>query len=165
MCDTVVATAEITADGVTIFVKNSHREPNEAHCLVHIPATNHLPGSRVKCTYIDIPQVKHTYSVLLAKPFWIWGAEMGANEHKVVIGNEAVFTKALYDEEDALIGMDYLRLALERASTAREALITITSRALMARDPTVRQRFMNFFQCCRMIRDACIEQRGSHRSS
>ena len=30
MCDTVVATAEATADGVTIFGKNSDREPNEA---------------------------------------------------------------------------------------------------------------------------------------
>ena len=126
MCDTVVATAEVTADGVTVFGKNSDREPNEAHHLLHIPTTNHLLGSRVKCTYIDIPQVNHTYAVLLAKPFWIWGTEMGANEHGVVIGNEAVFTKVPYEKENALIGMDFLRLSLERASTAREAVIIIT---------------------------------------
>lgn len=126
MCDTVVATAEVTADGITVFGKNSDREPNEAHHLVRIPAADHPPDSRVKCTFIDIPQVKHTYAVLLAKPFWIWGAEMGANEHGVVIGNEAVFTKVPYEKKGALIGMDFLRLALERASTAHEAVMIIT---------------------------------------
>lgn len=126
MCDTVVATAEATADGIAVFGKNSDREPNEAHHLVRIPASDHPAGSRVKCTYIDIPQVKHTSAVLLAKPFWIWGAEMGSNEHGLVIGNEAVFTKVPYEKGKALTGMDLLRLALERASTAREAVTVIT---------------------------------------
>ena len=119
MCDTVVATGEVTADGMTVFGKNSDREPNEAQHLAHIPAADHTPDSRVKCTYIDIPQVWHTFAVLLAKPFWMWGAEIGANEHGVVIGNEAVFTKVPYHKAGALTGMDYLRLALERAQTAR----------------------------------------------
>ncbi|MCJ7551237.1 MAG: C69 family dipeptidase [Anaerolineae bacterium] len=126
MCDTIVATAEVTADGTTVFGKNSDREPNEAHHLTRIPAADHPAGSRVKCTYIHIPQVRHTFAVLLAKPFWMWGAEIGANEHGVVIGNEAVFTKVPYEKEHALTGMDYLRLALERASTAREATTVIT---------------------------------------
>lgn len=126
MCDTVVATAEATADGVTLFGKNSDREPNEAHHLLRIPASDHPSGSRVQCTYIDIPQVHHTNAVLLAKPFWIWGAEMGANEHGLVIGNEAVFTRVPYEKGKGLIGMDFLRLALERASTSNEAVSIIT---------------------------------------
>jgi secernin len=126
LCDTVVATAEVTADGVTVFGKNSDREPNEAHHLLRIPASDHSSGSRVQCTYIDIPQVSHTNAVLLAKPFWIWGAEMGANERGVVIGNEAVFTRVPYEKGKGLIGMDFLRLSLERASTAREAVFIIT---------------------------------------
>jgi secernin len=44
----------------------------------------------------------------------------------VVIGNEAVFTKVPYEKGEALIGMDFLRLALERASTAREVVLVIT---------------------------------------
>jgi secernin len=76
----------------------------------------------VQCTYISVPQVNETHTVLLSKPFWIWGAEMGANEHGVVIGNEAVFTKVPYDKDPGLIGMDFIRLALERAATATEAL-------------------------------------------
>lgn len=127
MCDTMVALGQVTADGVTLFGKNSDREPNEAQHLIRIPAARHTPGEKVNCTYIEIPQVEQTYEVVLAKPFWIWGAEMGANEHGVAIGNEAVFTKIPYDQAPGLIGMDFLRLALERARTARQALDVITT--------------------------------------
>lgn len=126
MCDTFVALGKATKDGSVIFGKNSDREPNEAHEVVVIPAADHEQGSQVQCTYISLPQVEHTHAVLLAKPFWIWGAEMGMNEHGVTIGNEAIFTKVPYDTEGGLIGMDFLRLGLERAKTAWEALYTIT---------------------------------------
>lgn len=127
MCDTFVALANVTEDGSVIFGKNSDRDANEAHELVIIPHTQHPEGSLVHCTYIDIPQAAETNSVLLAKPFWIWGAEMGANEHNVVIGNEAVFTKVPYGKKPGLIGMDFLRLALERAESARQALDVIVA--------------------------------------
>jgi len=120
MCDTMVALASATADGSVLFAKNSDRDPNEVHELVFVPAATHQ-AQRVKCTYIEIPQVEHTYAVFLCKPFWIWGAEMGANEHGVVIGNEALFSKVPAGKEPGLIGMDFLRLALERAASAEEA--------------------------------------------
>jgi secernin len=120
MCDTMVALASATADGSVLFAKNSDRDPNEVHELVFVPAATHQ-AQRVKCTYIEIPQVEHTHAVFLCKPFWIWGAEMGANEHGVVIGNEALFSKVPAGKEPGLIGMDFLRLALERASSAEEA--------------------------------------------
>jgi dipeptidase len=111
-----------TRDGSVIFGKNSDREPNEAHEVVIFPHMVHPKNAVAQCTYIDIPQVRETNAVLLSKPFWIWGAEMGANEHGVVIGNEALFTKVPYGKQPGLIGMDFLRLALERASSADEAL-------------------------------------------
>ena len=122
MCDTIVALGNTTADGAVLFAKNSDREPNEAHELILLPRTTHPKGSVVQCTYRQVPQISETFAVLLAKPFWIWGAEMGANEYGVVIGNEAVFTKIPYEKGPALTGMDLLRLALERAATARAAL-------------------------------------------
>ncbi len=125
MCDTLVALGKATADGSVIFAKNSDRDPAEAHHVLTLPAAVHPPGSQVQCTYISIPQVERTYAVLLAKPFWIWGAEMGANEHGVVIGNEAVFAKVPADKKPGLIGMDFLRLSLERSRDAYEALRTI----------------------------------------
>ena len=87
-----------------------------------IPAEDHPKNSTVKCTYIEIPQAPHTNAVLLSKPYWIWGAEMGVNDKYVVIGNEAVFPKVPNETHTKLIGMDFVRLGLERGNTAREAL-------------------------------------------
>jgi secernin len=127
MCDTFVALSSSTRDGSVLFGKNSDREPNEAQCVVTIPATDHLNGSKVKCTYIEIPQIAHTHAVILSKPFWMWGAEMGSNEFGVTIGNEAVFTRVPYEKGHSLTGMDLLRLALERSKTAAEGLKIITT--------------------------------------
>ncbi len=120
MCDTVVALPEATRGGVTVFAKNSDREPNEAQVLEFRPRLRH-DEEYVKCTYIEVPQVKETYAVLISRPFWMWGAEMGVNEWGLAIGNEAVFTREPY-RKSGLTGMDMLRLALERCRTAREAV-------------------------------------------
>lgn len=125
MCDTLVALGPATLDGSTILAKNSDRQPNEAQELVHVPAARHPPGATVSCTYLTIPQVPETNEILLCRPFWIWGCEMGVNAHGVAIGNEAVFTREPYDKEPGLLGMDLARLALERAATAQGALETI----------------------------------------
>jgi dipeptidase len=125
MCDTLVAVGEATADGAVILAKNSDREPNEAHMLSHVPRARHRAGASVRCTYIQVPQVDETYEVLLSRPFWLWGCEMGINEFGVAIGNEAVFTREPYAKEPGLIGMDLMRLALERSNTARGALALI----------------------------------------
>ena len=122
MCDTM----GFFHEGSAIFAKNSDRSPNEPQVLEYIPAKDH-EETELKVTYTTIPQVPHTKAILISRPVWLWGAEMGVNEDGVCIGNEAVFTKGAYHKEnDTLIGMDYLRLALERASTAKEAVDVIT---------------------------------------
>ncbi len=113
----------ITSDGV-MFAKNSDRDANESQPLEWIAAADHPAGNRVACTWIDVPQVEHTHAVVVSRPWWMWGAEMGANEHGVVIGNEAVFTRGRGGDK-ALLGMDLLRLALERATTAEGAVSVI----------------------------------------
>ncbi len=125
MCDTFVVLPPFTSDGSVLFGKNSDREPNEAQAVEFHPARSHSAGETVKCTYLEIPQVRETHAVLLSRPFWMWGAEMGANAKGVVIGNEAVFTKMPLDRKPGMIGMDLLRLALERAATADQAVETM----------------------------------------
>ena len=124
MCDTFCLPGDYTESGVSYFAKNSDRSPNEPHLVIDVPGKNHPAGSVVSCTYITIPQVEYTRGMILCKPSWIWGAEMGVNEKRVAIGNEAVFTRAKRGAP-ALTGMDMLRLALERADTAREAVETL----------------------------------------
>lgn len=121
MCDTMVALGNSTRDGNTIFAKNSDRQPNEPHLMLRVPRQTYPEGSKLKCTYITIDQVQETYDVLLLKPSWMWGAEMGANEFGLNIGNEAVFTK-VKQGPPSLLGMDLVRLALERCKTSTEAL-------------------------------------------
>ncbi|MGE5422751.1 MAG: C69 family dipeptidase [Ignavibacteriales bacterium] len=121
MCDTMVALGKSTKDGTVLFAKNSDRQPNEPHIMVRVPAKRFKPGEKVKCTYIEVEQSEATFEVLLLKPSWIWGCEMGFNEHGLNIGNEAVFTREKYGDP-RLTGMDMVRLALERCRTSQEAL-------------------------------------------
>lgn len=63
----------------------------------------------LQCTFIQIPQVEQTHAVVLSKPAWMWGAEMGANDQGVCIGNEAVWTREPVAPGEALLGMDLVR--------------------------------------------------------
>jgi len=121
MCDTFIALQQTTADASVIFGKNSDREANEPQIIEYHPEKLYPKNTTLKCTYLEIPQVQKTQAVIISRPFWMWGAEMGVNNKGVVIGNEAVFTKLKVTKTNVLTGMDLLRLALERASTAEEA--------------------------------------------
>ena len=125
MCDTFVAVGSATADGALVFGKNSDRPADEEQLPIHCPARRNPAGARVRCTYIEIPEAAETYAVVLSQPTWMWGAEMGVNQHGVAIGNEAVWTKAPLGPP-ALLGMDLVRLGLERGATARRAVEVMT---------------------------------------
>ncbi|XP_010792820.1 secernin-3 isoform X2 [Notothenia coriiceps] len=125
-CDTFVALPPSTERKCIIFGKNSDRPCDEVQEVVYFPARDFDTGENVECTYIEIEQVAHTYAVMLSKPAWLWGAEMGANEHQVCIGNEAVWGRESADGDEALLGMDLVRLGLERADTAEKAVDVIT---------------------------------------
>jgi dipeptidase len=126
MCDTLVALGNSTEDGSVIIAKNSDREPNECQVIRYFPRTKNAPHTTVRCTHIEIPQVRETNEIVLSSPYWIWGGEMGANEHGVAIGNEAAWSREPY-AKTGLLGMDLLRLGLERGDTAKKALNIITS--------------------------------------
>lgn len=126
-CDTLAVTARFCAQGSNTMAKNSDRPLGEAQPLIWFPPQDHGDGETVECTYISIPQAPHTYGVLGSRPYWIWGFEMGVNERGVAIGNEAQGSRDESGErQTGLLGMDLLRLGLERGATAREAVAVIT---------------------------------------
>ncbi|MFN7992839.1 MAG: C69 family dipeptidase [Bryobacteraceae bacterium] len=126
-CDTWVALHDATADGSVILAKNSDRPPMEAQPLVYRNGEQYGAGQTVKCTYIEIPQAAETYEHLGSKIWWAYGYEIGMNEHGVAIGNEAVWSKEPYQWGDGLLGMDLLRLGLERGKTAYESMHVMTA--------------------------------------
>ena len=125
MCDILIATPRATKENIMIFAKNSDRDPNEAQIIEFIPRQKHVEN-KVKLTYVEFPQVEETYVVILSRPWWMYGAEMGVNEFGLTIGNTAVFTKEKR-EKVGILGMDIIRLALERAKSSKEALEFIIS--------------------------------------
>ncbi|XP_073402022.1 secernin-3 [Dendrobates tinctorius] len=124
-CDTFVALPPATVGNRIIFGKNSDRPSDEVQEIVYFPGHSYAPGEKLECTYIEIEQAEKTHAVVLSRPSWLWGAEMGANEWGVCIGNEAVWGKEEIDDDEALLGMDLVRLGLERADTAEGALDVI----------------------------------------
>ena len=124
-CDTLVALGPETRSGRTLFAKNSDRPVTECQPLEAVPARRHPPGATVRCTYLEIPEAPETLAVLGSRPWWIWGFEHGVNAAGVAIGNEALHTREA-PEETGLLGMDLLRLGLERGGSADDAKRVIT---------------------------------------
>jgi secernin len=124
-CDTMVALGSTTQGGNTVFAKNSDRPQDEAQPLVLVDAADRQGGFS-GTQFVDVPQVEHTYRHVGSKPYWCAGYEHGFNEHQVVIGNEALPSRLAETAEPKLVGMEVLRLGLERSKTAEEAVDVIT---------------------------------------
>ncbi|MFX0058741.1 MAG: C69 family dipeptidase [Candidatus Hodarchaeota archaeon] len=125
MCDTYVSLTQSSKDGNVVFGKNSDRLESEAQLIAYAPRKSYPKDDQLNCTYLSIPQVRETAAIIISQPYWMWGAEMGVNEYGVAIGNEAVPTKEPLNET-GLLGMDLLRLGLERGNSAKKALQVIT---------------------------------------
>lgn len=131
MCDTLCALPGATANGVAVFAKNSDRPPTEAQNIEwHPPRRDDDP---LRTTYLEIDgSGLDTFGVLGSRPRWMWGFEHGVNDAGLAVGNEAIFTTL--DPRafpPALVGMDLVRLALERAAEAAagvEVMIDLLSR-------------------------------------
>jgi secernin len=124
MCDTFCALPAVTRDHSVILAKSSDCEANEAQYIYKVPARKHVRGEEFKAAHIVIPQVAETYEAIVSRSFWTWGGELGINEHGLAVGNEAVFSNVV-PRCDGLVVTDMLRLALERARTAPEAVEVI----------------------------------------
>jgi secernin len=132
MCDTWVALGDMTATQSVIFAKNSDRPIFDCQPLVFTPRTPWPEHSTLQLEYVTLPQADVTFATLGSSPYWCWGYEEGINEYQVAIGNEAIYTKTFRAAAQAyqaghspavgLLGMDLVRLALERSRSAAQAI-------------------------------------------
>jgi len=121
MCDTLCVR---TNDGM-LFAKNSDRHPDEAQVVEW--HDRRAAGTDLETQYLTIADAD-AHAFLGSRPTWLWGVEYGVNEHGVAIGNEKIWTvERPRDLPPALLGMDLVRLGLERARSAEDALTIITS--------------------------------------
>jgi dipeptidase len=121
MCDTLC----VRTNGAMLFAKNSDRHPDEAQVVEwHAPRAS---GTELHTQYLTIAD-SGAHAFLGSRPTWLWGVEHGVNEHGVAIGNEKIWTvERPHDQPAALLGMDLVRLGLERARTADDALTVLTT--------------------------------------
>lgn len=107
-----------------LFAKSSDRPVDEPQVLEWLHGRD--PGGSVAATYLTVPDAG-AGALLGSRPTWMWGLEHGVNEHRVAIGNEKVWTvDDPHAAPEALVGMDLVRLGLERATTADRAMDVMT---------------------------------------
>jgi hypothetical protein len=121
VCDTLC----LLRKAGSLFAKNSDRPVAECQLLKAYP--RRAGGGVVDTQYLSIDDTG-AIPVVLSQPTWLWGAEHGVNACHVAIGNEKIWgTADPYAAEPGLIGMDLVRLGLERGRKAEEAIDVITS--------------------------------------
>ncbi len=125
-CTSFLAQGTATRNGVTIVAKNRDLGADSYNAVELVP--HRIPSEKTyRAAYITIPQVKETYKFIGVKSVGRWGFGQGMNEYQVsIVDNdgasmdELAYLKGLHDN-------DYIRLALERAKTAREAVDVIAA--------------------------------------
>jgi hypothetical protein len=121
MCDTLCGHGE----GGMVFAKNSDRSIGEVQLAVPF-GRRASAGCTLRTQYLSIGDTG-AHAALLSCPTWLWGAEHGVNEFGVAIGNERIGTvRRTAEARPALIGMDLVRLGLERARSAEDAVCIMT---------------------------------------
>jgi len=120
VCDTLC----VRTDDAMLFAKNSDRHPDEVQVVERHDAR--AAGRELHTQYLTIPDA-NAVAFLGSRPTWLRGVEHGVNEHGVAIGNEKIWTvDRPRDHPPALLGMDLVRLGLERGRTAEEAFSVVT---------------------------------------
>lgn len=127
MCDALYVSARRSTTGHHIVAKVGDRPVAECQPLFFQPAAEHAPEETLACTRISIPQVTHTNAFVANKTWWMWGVEMGVNDHGVAVTINAEHSVFPGEHGQGLLGNDLVRLALERGDTAYEAMHMVIS--------------------------------------
>jgi dipeptidase len=123
--DMVVALSRATREGRTLFGHNSTRPVGEGQELCRIAGRAYARGETVHTTNLVLPQVARTHTVLGCRPAGCWGLQHGVNQAGVALGTTPIHTKLLAGGP-GLTGPDLVRLGLERAASALQAVDVLT---------------------------------------
>src|SRR5207249_7970283 len=123
--DLVVALGRATVNGQTLFGQNCHRPAGDSIVLRRIPGRDFAPDEILKTPHAELPQARRTCTVLGAHWHGDWGYLHGVNEHQVAAGCAAWRSK-LAGGGQGLLGTDLVRLVLERAASAGQAVSALT---------------------------------------
>ena len=113
-----------TLDGSALFAHNSHRPADEGQGLLWVAGRDHAAGESVRVDRLTLPQVRRTNALIGARAAGAWGCWHGVNEHGLAMGATPTHTR-LRGEAPGLTGADLVRLTLERASGASQAVQTV----------------------------------------
>ena len=124
-CEMATALPGATADGGALFAHKGDRPAGEGQALFWAPGRDHAAGEVVGLVRVTLPQVRRTHALLGARAAGAWGCLHGVNERGVAMGATPTQTR-LRGESAGLTGADLVRLTLERAATAAQALQTLS---------------------------------------
>jgi hypothetical protein len=127
-CDMATALPGATADGGALFGHGSTRPFGEGLALFRASARDYAPGEAVRAQHVAVPQARRTHGLLGVRPAGRWGLLFGVNEQGVAAGAAPTRGKLRLDAP-GLTGTDLVRLALERAAGARQAVDAATDLA------------------------------------
>jgi hypothetical protein len=120
--DMVVALASATADRRALFGHNGNALLGAP---VREPGRDHSPGEVVQVTHARVPQARQTHAFVGSRVGREWGCPHGVNDRGVALGCTPVHTR-LQCDEPGLAGPDLVRLGLERAGSACQAVEVLT---------------------------------------
>lgn len=127
-CDMLVALARATVEGETLFGHNCNQPGRESMELVRVPGRVFSAGEVVPMSRLLVPQARRTWTVLAGRCPGQWGYQHGLNEHGISAGLTSIGNRPR-PLETGLSGPDLVRLALERANSARQAVDVLTDLA------------------------------------
>jgi secernin len=123
--DLVVALGKATIDGQTLFGQNSDHPIRTGPLLCRTPGREFAPGEKVRTQFLELSQVRHSYTALGCRPDGWWGYSQGVNDQGLAIGGTGLRTRTAASTA-GLTGGDVVRLVLERCRTARHAVDLLT---------------------------------------
>lgn len=132
-CTTFIAGREATADGSVLLAHNEDLGNNAAQHYLVVPREHHDPGEVVTLWGgAEIPEVGETFGYIATTVFDIdfipGDITTGINEHQVMVANNLAYQRSAISPaptDGRVLWTEFTRLALERAATAREAVLLI----------------------------------------